>query len=143
MCDKGCSSNLDNQATSAYRYEMESIIECRDMASSANNDLAGDDLSQHPWRLLRRLLRRALKWMLFATVMVFVVALSPIVIDGSLRVIAALRHLKPNPPADFSAFLPYSAIALQVVLLWGAIRGARAASPEKLGAGLANRPLRA
>jgi hypothetical protein len=139
MCDKGCSSNLDNPAMSAYRYEIESIIECRDMASSANNDLAGDDLSQHP----RRLLRRALKWMLFATVMVFVVALSPIVIDGSLRVIAALRHLKPNPPADFSAFLPYSAIALQVVLLWGAIRGARAASPEKLGAGLANRPLRA
>jgi len=95
------------------------------------------DTAPTPWRLLRR----ALLWMLFAIVTVLVVALSPTVIDGSLRVIAVLRHHKPNPPADFSAFMPYSAIALQVVLLWGAIRGARVSRPGNLAAGLANRPV--
>ncbi|HEX4368337.1 MAG TPA: type II CAAX endopeptidase family protein [Rhodopila sp.] len=90
-----------------------------------------------PWRLLRR----ALAWMLLALAAVFVVALFPIIIDGLWRVIKALRHQNPGPPADFSTFLPYTAIALQLVLLWGAIRGADAVSPQNRAAGLADRPV--
>jgi membrane protease YdiL (CAAX protease family) len=80
--------------------------------------------------------------MVFATLMVLVVAITPIVVDGSWRVIAAWRGLKPGPPADFSAFTPYSAIVLQAVLLWGAVRGARVAANGDLARGLAYRPVR-
>src|ERR1700742_644043 len=93
------------------------------------------DKTPAPWRLLRR----AFAWMLLAIASVFVVALTPIVIDGLWRVIKALRHQNPGPPTDFSALLPYAAIALQLVLLWGAIRGADTASPKNRAAGLANR----
>jgi len=80
--------------------------------------------------------------MLFSIAMVFVVALTPVAVDGVLRIIAAARHLPPRPSTDFSAFFPYSAIALQAVLLWGAFRGARVAAAGNLRAGLADRPVK-
>ncbi|HEY4173623.1 MAG TPA: CPBP family intramembrane glutamic endopeptidase [Rhodopila sp.] len=95
------------------------------------------DKTPTPWRLLRR----AFAWMLLAIAAVFVVALTPIIIDGLWHITEALRHQKPGPPTDFSTFLPYTSIVLELVLFWGAIRGADAASPKNRAAGLANRPI--
>lgn len=107
------------------------------MESIIDGSAWSSDKAPTPWRLLRR----AFAWMLLATASVFVVALTPIIIDGLWRVTEALRHQKPGPPTDFATFLPYTGIVLQLVLLWGAIRGADAAAPKNRAAGLADRPV--
>jgi len=101
------------------------------------NDPAASLPSQRPWRLLWR----ALKWMFFAVAMVFIVEFGTAFVDGISAGFATARGLSPKPPMDDAVCAAYAAIALQAMLLWGALRGARAAA-SSLSAGLANRPVR-
>jgi membrane protease YdiL (CAAX protease family) len=106
-------------------------------AISGSNERTGSAPSQRPWRLLLR----ALSWMVIATAVGFAILLIPAVVDGISSGIAARRGLKPDPPTDMSAFILCSVLALQVTLLWGSLRGARATAAGNLSVGLANRPV--
>ena len=116
---------------------MEAIIDDFRPRFPVNNGSADVRSSQRPWRLVRR----ALKWMLLATITAFMFTLVPAFVDGIQRGLASAKGLTQNPPADFSAFLVYGAVGLQAVLLWGALRGARLAAGGNLGSGLGNRPV--
>lgn len=115
------------------------VIHARIRISSPDrNDYFVVPVSQGPWRLLRR----ALKWVCFAVLLVVVIMAVPAFIDVVQRSAAVSKGLTPNPPADFSVYAPYGSIGLQAMLLWGALRGAKAVADGHVGEGLANRPIR-
>jgi len=116
---------------------MEAIVGLADKPDAASNDPARGQPSQRPWRLLRR----ALKWMFLSVAIVFVIVLVPAAIDGISGGLAASRGQTRGPSVDYGALAPYASIALQFMLLWGAIRGARSAGRGNIAEGLANRPV--
>lgn len=106
-----------------------------DQSSPGSNDPAGGDPSQRPWRLLLR----AVGWIVLAMTTSFMVVLITAFVVGVQRGIAMAHHLPVKSPSDFSATVVYTTIILQLMLLWGAVRGARLAAGGDLGAGLADR----
>lgn len=117
---------------------MEAIIGSAAPSNSADHAPGRDPSVQRPWRLLRK----ALKWLLFSVAMAFIVVFVPAFVNGVISGLAVSRGQAARPPLDYASLTPYAAIGLQLILFWGALSGASGSAAGNISEGLANRPVK-